>query len=224
MWALNREDRSDSDVTLGIDHYSVQGALALSLALLPLLAAFREDVRPFVPVCASVAAFYLGLVSLAWPNSPGGFGRAWSVAAMAWALDPRRRNDCSSPPDRATPPGEIGGLTSSAFAHQVTAPNTRAGAARCRAWVKLRLHEIRASLYGQGSSAVTAKLEPSHRAHRGWLRVVQWPGRRSQPRDQLFEPRRSTRLAREDPCHGLRCTIDADTYTHSREHAAYMMR
>ena len=86
MWALNREDRSDSDITLGIDHYSVQGALALSLAVLPLLAAWREDVRPFVPVCASVAAFYLGLVSLAWPSSPGGLGRAWSVAAMTWAL------------------------------------------------------------------------------------------------------------------------------------------
>ena len=39
MWALNREDRSDSDITMGVDHYSVQGALALSLAVLPLLAA-----------------------------------------------------------------------------------------------------------------------------------------------------------------------------------------
>ena len=86
MWTLNREDRSDSDITMGIDHYSVQGALALSLAVLPILAAWRQDVRPFVPVCASVAAFYLGLVSLAWPSSPGGLGRAWSVAAMTWAL------------------------------------------------------------------------------------------------------------------------------------------
>ena len=86
MWALNRENRSDSDITLGIDHYSVQGALALSLAVLPVLAALREDARPFVPLCASLAAFYLGLVSLAWPSSPGGLGRAWSVAAMAWAL------------------------------------------------------------------------------------------------------------------------------------------
>lgn len=97
MWASNRENRSDNDVTLGIDHYSVQGALALSLALLPFLAALRADARPFVPVCASVAAFYLGLVSLAWPDSPGGLGRAWSVAAIAWALGllavaiPRRR-------------------------------------------------------------------------------------------------------------------------------------
>jgi len=86
MWALNRESRSDSDITLGIDHYSVQGALALSLGLLPLLAALRTDVRPFVPVCSSVAAFYLGLVSLAWPESPGGLSRTWSAAAIAWAV------------------------------------------------------------------------------------------------------------------------------------------
>jgi hypothetical protein len=86
MWALNRESRSDSDVTIGIDHYSVQGALALSLGLLPVVAALRANVRPFVPVCASIAAFYLGLVSLAWPASPGGLSRAWSAAAIAWAL------------------------------------------------------------------------------------------------------------------------------------------
>lgn len=86
MWASNREGRTDSDLTLGIDHYSVQGALALSLALLPLVAALWEEARPFVPACASVAAFYLGLVSFAWPNSAGGFSRAWSAAAMAWAL------------------------------------------------------------------------------------------------------------------------------------------
>ena len=86
MWALNREARPGSDVTLGIDHYSVQGALSLSLVLLPVLAALREDVCPFVPVCASVAAFYLGSVSLAWPHSAAGLGRAWSAVAITWAL------------------------------------------------------------------------------------------------------------------------------------------
>jgi hypothetical protein len=86
MWASNRENRPDTDVTLGIDHYSVQGALALALAVLPLLAALRADLDPFVPLCAAVAAFYLGLVSLAWPDAAGGLGRAWSIAAMAWGL------------------------------------------------------------------------------------------------------------------------------------------
>ena len=86
MWALNRDERSDSDITVGIDHYSVQGALALSLAVLPLLAAWRQDARPFIPVCAGAAAFYLGLVSLAWPSSPGGLGQAWAATAMVWGI------------------------------------------------------------------------------------------------------------------------------------------
>lgn len=86
MWSLNREDRTDSDVTLGIDHYSVQGALALLLAVLPVWAAARADLRPFVPVCTGIAASYLGLVSLAWPNAAGALGQAWSIAAIAWGL------------------------------------------------------------------------------------------------------------------------------------------
>ena len=52
MWSLNREERSDSDITMGIDHYAMQGALALVLVVLPLLAALRADLHPFVPVCA----------------------------------------------------------------------------------------------------------------------------------------------------------------------------
>jgi hypothetical protein len=86
MWALNREGRPDSDVTLAIDHYSVQGALAVSLALLAPMAALLEDARPFVALCAALAAFYLGLVSIAWQDSAGGLSRAWSAAAIAWAL------------------------------------------------------------------------------------------------------------------------------------------
>ena len=84
MWAANREARFDSDVTNGVDHYSVQGALGLALAALPLLAGVRADLRRLVPACCGVAAAYLGLVSYAWPDAAGGFGRAWSVAAMAW--------------------------------------------------------------------------------------------------------------------------------------------
>ena len=84
MWAANREARFDSDVTNGVDHYSVQGALGLALAALPLLPGVRADLRRLVPACCGVAAAYLGLVSYAWPDAAGGFGRAWSVAAMAW--------------------------------------------------------------------------------------------------------------------------------------------
>jgi hypothetical protein len=84
MWEANRENRFDSDVTNGVDHYSVQGALGLALAALPLLAGVRADLRRLVPACCGVAAAYVGLVSYAWPDAAGGFSRAWSVAAMAW--------------------------------------------------------------------------------------------------------------------------------------------
>jgi hypothetical protein len=86
MWASNREDRADADITLGVDHYAVQGALGFSLALLPLLAAVQSRLRPFTVLCAGIAAFYLALISVAWPDAAGGLTEAWSVAAAAWGL------------------------------------------------------------------------------------------------------------------------------------------
>jgi hypothetical protein len=84
MWALNRRELPEADITNSVDHYSVQGGVGLALAALPALAAARPGLRPLVPVCAGVVAGYLGLVSYAWPGAAGGFGRPWSVAAMAW--------------------------------------------------------------------------------------------------------------------------------------------
>ena len=84
MWALNRRDLPDADITNSIDHYSVQGGVGLALAVLPALAAVRAGLRPLVPACAGVVSAYLGLVSYAWPDAAGGFSRPWSVAAMAW--------------------------------------------------------------------------------------------------------------------------------------------
>ncbi|HEX6725290.1 MAG TPA: hypothetical protein VF073_08575 [Gaiella sp.] len=86
MWSANRDERPDSDITNGIDHYAVQGALGLALAALPPLAALRPALAPLVPGCAGLSAAYLGLVSFAWQDAAAGFGRAWSVAAMAWGL------------------------------------------------------------------------------------------------------------------------------------------
>ena len=86
MWAANREARPDSDITNGIDHYAVQGALGLALAVLPALAGLRPALIPLATACPGVAAAYLGLVSFAWEDAAGGFGRTWSAAAMAWGL------------------------------------------------------------------------------------------------------------------------------------------
>lgn len=84
MWDLNRREVNDTDITNGVDHYSVQGGVGLALAVLPLLASLRPGLRPLVPACAGVVSAYLGLVSYAWPDAAGGFSRPWSVAAMAW--------------------------------------------------------------------------------------------------------------------------------------------
>src|SRR5262249_22726228 len=54
MWSRNRQNRSDGDHSIGVDHYSVQGALALALALLPVAAGLRRELGPFVPACAGV--------------------------------------------------------------------------------------------------------------------------------------------------------------------------
>jgi hypothetical protein len=86
MWSANRDERPDSDITNGIDHYAVQGALGLALAVLSPLAALRPALIPLLPVCAGISAAYLGLVSFAWPDAAGGFGRLWSIAAMAWGV------------------------------------------------------------------------------------------------------------------------------------------
>ena len=84
MWDLNRREVNETDITNGVDHYSVQGGVGLALAVLPALASFRPGLRPLVPACAGVVSAYLGLVSYAWPDAAGGFSRPWSVAAIAW--------------------------------------------------------------------------------------------------------------------------------------------
>jgi len=86
MWSLNRQDRFDSDVTNDVDHYSVQGALAVSLATLALLAVVIPLGRRLIGVCAGLAAAYLGLVSLAWHPTAGSFDTAWSVLCITWAV------------------------------------------------------------------------------------------------------------------------------------------
>lgn len=86
MAELNRSRQPDADVTIGVDHYSVQAATAVALVVCPLLVAFGGTGRRLIGTNVAVVAVYLGLVSYAWPGTPGGLGRNWSVAAMLWGL------------------------------------------------------------------------------------------------------------------------------------------
>lgn len=87
VWRANRRGAGVvlGEVTNGIDHHAVQGALALSLVVLPLLAACWPEGRRFLGTSAGVCAGYLGLVSVAFPGEWAGFTPTWSWLCLAWA-------------------------------------------------------------------------------------------------------------------------------------------
>lgn len=74
------------DVTVGVDHYAVQGALALALCVLPLLAAVWPRGRRHLGGCAALCAAYLGAVSCAFPDAAAGLGPVGSALCLAWGL------------------------------------------------------------------------------------------------------------------------------------------
>jgi len=76
MWDANRDGLS-GDLTNGVEHYAMQGALGLALALFPAVAAVAPALRLLLLPCAGAAAIYLAVVSLAAPGELGGFGAAW---------------------------------------------------------------------------------------------------------------------------------------------------
>jgi hypothetical protein len=88
MYASNRRNAGllIGDVTMGVDHYALQGGLALALVTLALLAAARPRERRFAGVGVGLCAGYLGLVSFAFPGTWAGFSPLWSALCMAWGL------------------------------------------------------------------------------------------------------------------------------------------
>jgi hypothetical protein len=86
MFAADRENRPDRDLTLGVDHYSVQGALALALVGLTYLAALWPKRLWPAAFGVAVSAAYLGIVSAAHQGTPGGFSTNRSWAAVAWGM------------------------------------------------------------------------------------------------------------------------------------------
>jgi hypothetical protein len=86
-WCLEQNRRSllDSDITNDVDHYAVQGALAVALVALPVVAGLVSAGRRLLGTSTAVMAGYLGLLSLSWPDAVAGFDPAWSVLVMVWA-------------------------------------------------------------------------------------------------------------------------------------------
>jgi hypothetical protein len=88
MFRANRRNAGViiGDVTMGVDHYAVQGALALALVVLSLLAACWPRGRRHLGTSAGIGAGYLGLVSLAHPGYDAALGPVWSALATAWGV------------------------------------------------------------------------------------------------------------------------------------------
>ena len=85
-WRMIGLDRMDApvDLTLGIDHDAVQGALGLALVALGLLAAAWPVGRWVLALSVGITAAYLGIVSFGWPGATGGVDQWWSMAAVVW--------------------------------------------------------------------------------------------------------------------------------------------
>ena len=88
MFAGNRRGAGViiGDVTMGVDHYSVQGAFALAVPALALLAAVWPRGRRFLGVAAGLCAGYVGLVSFAFPATWAGVPQLESALCMAWGV------------------------------------------------------------------------------------------------------------------------------------------
>jgi len=86
MFASNRRSAGVliGDVTMGVDHYAVQGAFALALPTLALLAAVWPRGRRFLGLSVGLCAGYVGLVSYAFPATWAGVPQLQSILCMAW--------------------------------------------------------------------------------------------------------------------------------------------
>jgi hypothetical protein len=88
MFRLNRADAGAriGEHTMGVDHHAVQGALALAVALLAVLAAVEPRGRAHLGLAAGLSAAYLGLVSWAFPDSWASLSPLWSALCVAWGV------------------------------------------------------------------------------------------------------------------------------------------
>lgn len=85
MADLNRQALPTGDITNDVDHYAVQAALALSVAVLPIVAGWWPRTAPLLASSAALMAGYCGLVSYSWPGADAGVGRPSSLVLMLWA-------------------------------------------------------------------------------------------------------------------------------------------
>jgi hypothetical protein len=86
MFVLAHRPSVLTDDTLGVNHYLVQGALAVALAGLAALTVRWPRFRGWTGISAGIAAAALGASDLAYPHSAGAFPVGWAVCALIWGV------------------------------------------------------------------------------------------------------------------------------------------
>ena len=82
----SRQHRPDTDFSSGVDHYSVQAALALALFALAVLAAGWTRGQRQVGTYTAVCSIYFGALCLGWPGYPGSVEKGWAIASVVWGV------------------------------------------------------------------------------------------------------------------------------------------
>jgi len=86
MYQAAREGRPPEEITNNVNHWVIQGALAVALVGFTVLAAVRPTLRRFTAVRVGVSAAYLGVCSLRFPGVAGGLALQWAALAIAWGV------------------------------------------------------------------------------------------------------------------------------------------
>ncbi|WP_426998146.1 hypothetical protein [Pseudarthrobacter sp. N5] len=77
--------RIDGDITLGIEHWPVQGAAGLALAMCAVAMAMWAPGRPLLRLTVSVSATLIGVSMLDEPDRAGALGsQLWGTAMVIW--------------------------------------------------------------------------------------------------------------------------------------------
>ena len=86
MYAANRGRRPPTEITNDVNHWAIQGALAVALVLFTVLAALRPALRRFNAVRVGICAAYLGVCSLRFPDVAAAQETVWAVLGIVWGV------------------------------------------------------------------------------------------------------------------------------------------
>jgi hypothetical protein len=82
---MSRLEPNAGHLTMGIEHWPVQGATGITLLAAALVMAWWSEGRPLLRVSISLSAVYIGVAMLAYPDRAGAMDSPmWGVAMVLW--------------------------------------------------------------------------------------------------------------------------------------------